>query len=132
MLPVADYLYRSGKGVFYPPKTTKGKKKEGKCGEKGKKCGKKKGKKTKGGEKKDRKKVKGKSKAGKTERAGKRRTENDKEQNEKKHKFSPTTSQAPGLRDTKNAAVEKTAAFWLKSRAAISCRHRFTALIYEK
>ena len=97
MLPVADYLYRSGKGVFYPPKTTKGKKKEGKCGEKGKKCGKKKGKKTKGGEKKDRKKVKGKSKAGKTERAGKRRTENDKEQNEKKHKFSPTTSQAPGL-----------------------------------
>ena len=47
MLPVADYLYRSGKGVFYPPKTTKGKKKEGKCGEKGKKCGKKKGKKTK-------------------------------------------------------------------------------------
>ena len=76
MLPVADYLYRSGKGVFYPPKTTKGKKKEGKCGEKGKKCGKKKGKKTKGGKKKDRKKVKGKSKAGKTERAGKRRTEN--------------------------------------------------------
>ena len=73
-----------------------------------------------------------KSKAGKTERAGKRRTENDKEQNEKKHKFSPTTSQAPGLRDTKNAAVGKTAAFWLKSRAAISCRHRFTALIYEK
>ena len=56
MLPVADYLYRSGKGVFYPPKTTKGKKKEGKCGEKGKKCGKKKGKKTKGGKKKDRKK----------------------------------------------------------------------------
>ena len=38
-----------------------------------------------------------KNKAGKTERAGKRRTENDKEQNEKKHKFSPTTSQAPGL-----------------------------------
>ena len=88
MLPVADYLYRSGKGVFYPPKTTKGKKKEGKCGEKVKKCGKKKGKKTKGGKKKDRKKVKGKSKAGKTERAGKRRTENDKEQNGKSHKFS--------------------------------------------
>ena len=49
-----------------------------------------------------------------------------------KHKFSPTTSQAPGFRDTKNAAVGKTAAFWLKSRAAISCRHWFTALIYEK
>lgn len=76
MLPVADYLYRSGKGVFYPPKTTKGKKKEGKCGEKGKKCGKKKGKKTKGGEKKDRKRTKSKM---------------------EKHKFSPTTSQAPGF-----------------------------------
>lgn len=44
--------------------------------------------KDKGREKKDRKKVKGKSKAGKTERAGKRRTENDKEQNGKSHKFS--------------------------------------------
>jgi len=49
-----------------------------------------------------------------------------------KHKFSSVTSQAPGLRDTKNAAVGKTAAFGLKSRAAISCHHRFTALIYEK
>ena len=91
MLPVADYLYRSGKGVFYPPKTTKGKKKEGKCGEKGKKCGKKKGKKTKGGKKKDRKK-----------------------------------------RAKRERRKEREAAFWLKSRAAISCRQRFTALIYEK
>jgi len=36
-------------------------------------------------------------KKGKRQRAGKRRTENDKEQNGKSHKFSPTTSQAPGL-----------------------------------
>jgi hypothetical protein len=86
LLPVADYLYRSGKGVFYPPKTTKGKKKEGKCGEKGKKCGKKKGKKTKGGEKKDRKRTKSKM---------------------EKHKFSPTTSQAPGFRDTKKRRGRK-------------------------
>ena len=39
-------------------------------------------------EKENRKKVKGKSKAGKTDSAGKRRTENDKEQNGKSHKFS--------------------------------------------
>ena len=62
----------------------------------------------------------------------KRKTENGQRAKWKKHKFSPTTSQAPGFRDTKNAAVGKTAAFWLKSRAAISCHHRFTALIYEK
>ena len=80
-----------------------------------KKCGKKKGKKTKSGKKKDRKKVKGKSKAGKTERAGKRRTENDKEQNGKSHKFSPTTSQAPGFRDTKNARSERRRRFGLKA-----------------
>jgi hypothetical protein len=94
LLPVADYLYRSGKGVFYPPKTTKGKKKEGKCGEKGKKCGKKKGKKTKGGKKKDRKRQRAKW---------------------KKHKFSPTSSQAPGFRDTKNARSERRQRFGLKA-----------------
>lgn len=58
MLPVADYLYRSGKGVFYPPKTTKGKKKEGKCGEKGKKMREEKREKDKGREKEGQKTTK--------------------------------------------------------------------------
>ena len=115
MLPVADYLYRSGKGVFYPPKTTKGKKKEGKCGEKGKKCGKKKGKKTKGGEKKDRKKVKGKSKAGKTERAGKRRTENDKEQNEKNISSPQPQARRRGFGIQKTPRSERRRRFGLKA-----------------
>ena len=100
MLPVADYLYRSGKGVFYPPKTTKGKKKEGKCGEKGKKCGKKKGKKTKGGKKKDRKKVKGKSKAGKTERAKKEERKTTKSEMEKSRKLFAATRLTLGFLGT--------------------------------
>lgn len=44
----------------------------------------------------ERKKNAGRKK-GKRQRAGKRRTENDKERNGKSHKFSPTTSQAPGF-----------------------------------
>ena len=56
-----------------------------------------------------------KSKAEKMERTGKRRTENDKEQNGKSHKFSPTTSQAPGFRDTKNARSERRRCFGLKA-----------------
>ena len=79
MLPVADYLYRSGKGVFYPPKTTKGKKKEGKCGEKGKKCGKKKGKKTKGGKKKDRKKRAKRERRKEREKEGQKTTKSEME-----------------------------------------------------
>ena len=54
-------------------------------------------------------------KKGKRQRAGKRRTENDKEQNGKSHKFSPTTSQAPGFRDTKNARSERRQRFGLKA-----------------
>ncbi len=100
---------------FLSAENNKRKEKRGKMRRERKKCGKKKGKKTKSGKKKDRKKVKGKSKAGKTERAGKRRTENDKEQNGKSHKFSPTTSQAPGFRDTKNARSERRRRFGLKA-----------------
>ena len=96
MLPVADYLYRSGKGVFYPPKTTKGKKKEGKCGEKGKKMREEKREKDKGRGKKGQKEGKGKEQSGKDGKSGKkkngrkekesgkegkRKTENDKERN---------------------------------------------------
>ena len=88
--------------------------------------------KDKGREKEGQKEGKGKEQSGKDGKSGKKKDRKRTKSKMEKHKFSPTTSQAPGFRDTKNAAVEKTAAFWLKSRAAISCRHRFTALIYEK
>ena len=103
-------------------KEGKGKRKKGK--------GRRSTKKAEKGEKRRKKTEKKKN----SERIGKEEKENRKRTKSKmeKHKFSPTTSQTRGLRDTKNAAVGKTAAFWLKSRAAISCRHRFTALIYEK
>ena len=88
--------------------------------------------KDKGREKEGQKEGKGKEQSGKDGKSGKKKDRKRTKSKMEKHKFSPTTSQAPGFRDTKNAAVGKTAAFWLKSRAAISCRHRFTALIYEK
>ena len=88
--------------------------------------------KDKGREKEGQKEGKGKEQSGKDGKSGKKKDRKRQRAKWKKHKYSPTTSQAPGFRDTKNAAVGKTAAFWLKSRAAISCRHRFTALIYEK
>lgn len=73
---------------FLSAENNKRKEKRGKMRRERKKMREEKREKDKGREKKDRKKVKGKSKAGKTERAGKRRTENDKEQNGKSHKFS--------------------------------------------
>jgi len=88
--------------------------------------------KDKGREKEGQKEGKGKEQSGKDGKSGKKKDRKRTKSKMEKHKFSPTTSQAPGFRDTKNAAVGKTAAFWLKSRAAISCRHWFTALIYEK
>ena len=53
-----------------------------------------------------------------SERSGKEEKENRKRTKSKmkKHKFSPTTSQARGLRDTKNAAIEKTPPFCIKTK----------------
>ena len=52
-----------------------------------------------------------------SERSGKEEKENRKRTKSKmeKHKFSPTTSQAPGFRDTKNARSERRRRFGLKA-----------------
>ena len=54
------------------------------------------------------------------------------EQTEKEQHEKNINKPGAGFSGYKKRPVGKTAAFWLKSRAAISCRHRFTALIYEK
>lgn len=52
-----------------------------------------------------------------SERSGKEEKENRKRTKSKmeKHKFSPTSSQAPGFRDTKNARSERRQRFGLKA-----------------
>ena len=86
-------------------KEGKGKRKKGK--------GRRSTKKAEKGEKRRKKTEKKKN----SERSGKEEKENRKRTKSKmeKHKFSPTTSQAPGFRDTKNARSERRRRFGLKA-----------------